>query len=206
MAIIAVANLKGGVGKSTIAVNLACALKARLVDADAQGTAARWASSTPIDVDSLPLDTEREAAAWINRVLALTASNIVIDCPPHVGAATSAAIGIADLVLVPVTPSAADLAATMPALALIGDARERRRDGGPKCLLIPSRVDWRTAAGRELAKALEGMGEPVGPEIRQRQALTDAVGAGEWIGVYQPRGDAAADFKALAAAVKRRTR
>ncbi len=44
--IIAVGNLKGGVGKSTLAVNLACqlagSLRVHLVDADAQATAAEW--------------------------------------------------------------------------------------------------------------------------------------------------------------------
>src|SRR5580700_8967509 len=47
--VIAILNLKGGCGKSTIAVNLACELAANadsvlLLDNDSQGTASHWSS------------------------------------------------------------------------------------------------------------------------------------------------------------------
>jgi chromosome partitioning protein len=50
--IIAVGNLKGGTGKSTIAVNLACRMaemgrSVALIDADPQGTAAAWLRDGP---------------------------------------------------------------------------------------------------------------------------------------------------------------
>jgi len=203
MAIIAVANLKGGVGKSTIAVNLAHVLGAALVDADAQATAARWGAA--VDIHPLPLDAERDAGTWARRVLALDARFVVIDCPPHVGAATRAAIGVADLVLIPVAPSGADLIATATAIDLVREARERRGTG-PGCLLVPSRVDGRTAAGREVEGALKQFGEPVGPTVRQRAAFVDAFGAMLAISDYAPRSDAAADIKALAGAVRRKVK
>ncbi|MGH6916933.1 MAG: ParA family protein, partial [Geminicoccaceae bacterium] len=66
--LIAVGNLKGGTGKSTIAVNLACALRAAdrtvaLVDADPQGTATDWhaGGGLPVLVETLPLGSQREA-------------------------------------------------------------------------------------------------------------------------------------------------
>ena len=208
--IIAIMNLKGGVGKSTIAVNLACELAGNqsvvVVDADSQATAADWArrGDLPVRVEALPFDAETPVGPWVETVLTLQANHVIIDCPPHIGPATLAAAGIADIVLVPVTPSGADLVATDSALALVHDAQVARKDNGPLCLLVPSKVDRRTSAGRELAAALERFGEPVGPEIGQRAALVDAFGVGLWIGQYAPRNPARGEFRDLATAVKRR--
>ena len=70
--IIAVGNLKGGTGKSTIAVNLACCLaekerSVRLIDADPQGTAAAWLRDGPpqgLSLVSLPLGRAPGEATW----------------------------------------------------------------------------------------------------------------------------------------------
>ncbi len=108
------------------------------------------------------------------------------------------------MVLVPVTPSGADLVVTDSALALVHDAQAARKDGGPLCLLVPSKVDRRTAVGRELAAVLERFDEPVGPEIGQCAALVDAFAVGAWIGQYDPLNEARGQFRDLATAVKRR--
>ncbi len=207
--IIAVANLKGGTGKTTVAVNLAAALAGKtrvsVVDADAQGSATAYArpGNLPITVLSLPLDDERGAARRIDRVLGIDSDIVVIDCPPHVGTTTESAVAIADLVLIPVFPSAADLIATMVALELVQRATEARRDGGPQFMLVPSRVDRRTSAGREIERALKNLGGRVSPSIGQRAAFVDAFGAGEWIGDYAPLSRAAFETRALAKAVRR---
>ena len=56
MKVVALLNEKGGSGKSTIALNLACALHRQgrrvvLIDADPQGTARDWREASPADVD-----------------------------------------------------------------------------------------------------------------------------------------------------------
>jgi chromosome partitioning protein len=205
---IAVANLKGGVGKTTLAVNLACELaaggaKVALIDADAQASAASWAAnaSLPIPVEAWPIDSASDAPRWLERVRQVKTDYVVIDCPPHIGAATEAAVGWADLVLVPVGPSGLDLMATRSAMDLILKARELRKVG-PRALLIPSKVDARTAAAREIGTALKSFGEPIGPSIHQRISFADAVAAGAWIGTYAPDSEAHGDIRAVARKAK----
>lgn len=212
--IIAVGNLKGGVGKSTVAVNLACALAGKrsrvvLIDADDQGTATEWAGGEllPVEVEALPL-TDKDRRAWINRVMDLAegegaADWLVIDLPPHIGDAMVAAFATADLVLIPVTASGADLRATSKAVDMLALARQKRADGGPGCFMVPSKVDRRTAAGREIEAVLHDYGERVAPAITQRAAHVDAFTARQWIGGYQPRSVGHEEVETLAALVRR---
>lgn len=206
MAIIALANLKGGVGKSTLAVNIAGALspKVALVDADPQATATAWAEAgnLPFEVITAPLSGQN-VKGWIETVLGIKAAHVVIDLPPMLGDATAAALAICDLAVVPVSPSGADIRATNRAVELITEARAARGDGKPRALIVPSKVDRRTAAGAEIEAVLHDYGEPVGPVVSQRIAHSDAFTAGQWIGDYAKGSAAHAEIKALAGVIKR---
>lgn len=204
--IVAFANLKGGVGKSTLAVNVAGVLAphSALIDADPQATATAWAEADrlPFPVLTAPL-TGNNVEAWIAEALALEARYVVVDLPPMLGDATAAALAICDLAAVPVSPSGADIKATNRAVDLIEEARRARGDGKPRALLIPSKVDRRTAAGAEIEAVLHDYGEPVGPVVSQRIAQVDAFTAGQWIGDYAPGTAGHTEIKALASVIKR---
>lgn len=211
--VVAVVNLKGGCGKSTIAVNLACELASNgdsvlLLDNDSQGTSRHWWSHgrLPIRGESMPLENDQDGERLVRAVAASSQRYVVLDAPAHVGAATQAAGKIADLVLIPVTASGVDLLATEAAVELIRQARINRRSGVPRCLIVPSKIDRRTDAGRHIEEQLRAFGESVGPTVHQRTAFVEAFAAGQWIGAYAPQSSAHYDIASLAVAVKRSLR
>jgi chromosome partitioning protein len=211
--VIAVLNLKGGCGKSTIAINLACELAGNgdsvlLLDNDSQGTASQWLSRgrLPVQGKFMPLDNDEDGERLVRAVAGWKERYVVLDAPAHVGAAAQAAAKIADLVLVPVTASGVDLAATRTVVELIRQARALRRAVAPKCLIVPSKIDRRTDAGRRIDEHAHSFGENVGPAVHQRTAFVEAFGAGQWIGDYAPQSAAHYDIASLAIAVKRTLR
>lgn len=179
--IITVCNLKGGVGKTCIAVNLAAALGAVLVDSDFQASASEW---NAVKTLFLPLEEEKYSKEWIARVKRISPP-VVIDTPPHIGFATQAALLISDIALIPLGASMSDFRATQKVIDLLKHA-QGLRSGKPEALLIPSRIDRRTASGREIEEALKVFGLPVGPVICLRSAFADSTAAGVWVGEYAP--------------------
>jgi chromosome partitioning protein len=91
--------------------------------------------------------------------------------------------------------------ATEKALTLLREARAVRGDGKPQCLIVPSKIDRRTAAGREIEAALATLGERLAPVVCQRTAFVDSFSAGEWVGTYAPDSVAHTEITALAKAV-----
>lgn len=208
--IVASGNLKGGTGKSTIAVNVACALAARghavvVLDVDPQGTASQWARRglLPVWAEAAPADMHG-AARWQSRAveLARNLDLVVLDLPPVIGPALAAALMIADLVLVPITPSAVDVGPTADALRLVRTTRETRGGRRPRALLVPNKVDPHGQYDEATQRAVEGLRERWAPPISQDTAHVNAFAAGTWTGAYAPQSLAARELEQLTDAVE----
>jgi len=214
---IGVTNLKSGCGKSTFAVNLACELadisvtaidrwqgnrRVVLVDADANGTAMRYWSGgrLPVSAEYMPLDGSANVRHWMDRVREMAVDDVVVDAPSHLDVVTKAIMLVSDLIIVPV--SAGDPASASPTIEMVKEVRASRSDGGPRCLLVPARLEGAADGRNGFATTLREFGETVGPGIRQSSAFADAFQAGQWIGEFAPNGDAHKDIKALAENVR----
>jgi chromosome partitioning protein len=117
---IAVANSKGGVGKSTVAMLLAGALSANLrtvvADSDPQGTASLWSGAGTFPAPVVPVT---DNALNTLRALATEFQVVIVDCPPNVDSPLlRAALDAATLLLIPCAPEPADVWATKILLEL----------------------------------------------------------------------------------------
>ncbi len=182
MTIYCLANSKGGVGKTTIAVHLAAWLHHRkrtvlFIDADPQSSASAWLKEL-----GLPIQLERisDPEVIIQRVaeLATVTHDIVIDGPAGLSATTRALMLRADRVFLPCGPSILDLRAAVRAVSLLAEA-QKARNGKPAGALIPNRLQKRGRLSREMLNAAEKIGIDILPSLSLRQSFADAAGQGK---------------------------
>ena len=196
MNVIAFLSQKGGSGKTTLSVHTAVAAEASgervcIIDADPQESATAWAGSreaaTPIvaTAQASMLDAALAAAKQDGISLA------VVDAPPHAAPSASQIARRADLVLIPVRPSAFDLAAVPAAVEIIQAAKV-------KGAFVLSACPFRAPEIEETRAALTDYGLPVLPgEITDRRAFARAVTTGRAVTEFEADGKAAEEIRAL---------
>ena len=188
--IIAVANQKGGAGKTTVSMQLAGTLAKRnnkvlVVDADPQGTATRWAASAT-DEEPFPASVIGLSAAnaKVHREVKKFIEDyryIIIDCPPAADSPVpQSALLIANIALVPVIPSPLDMWATMGIKDLILNTADINE--GLQARLVLNQVQPRTTLTKEAVEVLPKFGiEKTDASIHQRQVYRQSAVYGQTV-------------------------
>ncbi len=199
--IIGILNQKGGVGKTTLAVNLAAALQRQggrvlLIDADPQGSALDWAAAREgpplFAVVGLPRATVHKEIAVIGQGY----DHIVIDGPPRVTDLARSAIMASDLVMIPVQPSPYDIWAADEVVKLIAEARVYKES--LKSVFTVNRKIANTAIGRDVGEALASYPLPVLKAfVTQRVVFAEAVAQGKSVFEIDQEGQAAKEVQAV---------
>lgn len=203
--VIAVAQRKGGAGKSTLAANLAAAFAGRgervaLLDTDPQKTLSHWhAARAAAGSKASVLDFEAPAGWRVPGAcdkFRRSHDVILLDTPPHDDTDARIAIRAADLVLVPLQPSAADLWAMGATLDL---ARAEKR---PAALTL-NRVPAQGRVGADVARELRAQGLTLlDAPLGNRSGFASAFAAGLGVTEAAPRSLAAEEVRALATALR----
>src|ERR1700758_4216636 len=141
--LIAFANSKGGVGKTTVSVHYAVAQaekgrKTALIDSDAQGSSTRWLQDIQDSVAVFPLKTADDVIDQAPRIVSQF-DIVVADGPAGLSEVTRALLLVADLALLPCGPSALDLRAAQDAIRVVQQAQMKRK-GPAKTFLLANKV------------------------------------------------------------------
>ena len=169
MPVVVIANPKGGVGKSTLATNVAGYFASRghavmLGDADRQQSSRLWLALRPSA--ARPISTWEISADQIVRPPRGT-THVVLDTPAGLhGWRFNDVMKLADKVIVPLQPSVFDIFATRAFLDQLAASKhgDRLQIG-----LVGMRVDARTIAADKLHEFIDSLGLPVVGYLRDTQ-------------------------------------
>jgi chromosome partitioning protein len=178
MPVVVVANPKGGVGKSTMATNIAGYFASRghavmLGDADRQQSSRLWLGLRP--PAARPIATWEVGREHVAKPPKGT-THVVLDTPAGMhGRIFQDVLKLADKVVVPLQPSVFDIFATRSFLdEMAQHAKAARLQVG----IVGMRVDERTIAADKLHEFVDALGLPVLGYLRQTQTYIQLAARG----------------------------
>lgn len=199
---IVLANTKGGVGKSTIASHLVIwahdlGIKTALIDTDKQRSSSQWISEAnpeiTVRVASTPEECLREATE-----LRESHDLVVGDGPAGLDDVSRTLLILADLAILPLTPSILDLRSVQQATDVLKFAQGINK-GRPEGRIVLNKMKTRDSISKELSSAAQTLGVQVAKTVlRDLQAYRDAAGQATSVAHLGRRGkDAAQEVDAL---------
>ncbi len=179
-------NLKGGSTKSSSAVHLCRYLLDKnktvaLVDADSQATSSTWINNLEAGIPRPKVYRLTEPDPLLDEMpaIASTVERVVIDGAGGLAEVQRTILLLADLVFIPIQPSAPDISASHQAIKAVSRARQIR-NGKPTAYTFLSRVVPKTLLLTEAREVLSAYKDVplLSAEIPQRQVAADVMGQG----------------------------
>ena len=204
MRTIAFVTQKGGSGKSTLASSLAVAAHEQgervcVVDMDPQASLVTWAKNRGVDDVPVVAASANKLAVLLEAAEKNGVSLVIIDTPGADGAASTAAMKVADLNVIPSRPSVFDLWASAQTRAALKDSRSDYVFLLNQC--PPAQQSARVDEG---VSTLEELGGLISPLILARVDYQEAARHGWGVTEINPNGPAAREIRALWSSIKRR--
>lgn len=206
MKTIIIANQKGGSGKSTSTVHLAVAAEKAgdgpvvISDTDPQGSTGDWFNQRKASSIDQPRYAPLALSTLTNDIRALReagASYLFIDTAPSVGNVNAKLFESADLILIPLNPTPADLRALVKGLPTI------KASGKPFNFML-SRVRPNLRNNDGTAMALEALGLVLPTRMHERVIYAESFAHGKTAFEVEPNGVAAHELASIWQSLKER--
>ena len=206
--VIAIAQQKGGAGKSTVAANLAVGLaasrqKIALLDTDPQASLSRWAELRAAREGAAPISFEAPSGWRVTSAIdRLKRSHdvVIMDTAPHADTDSKVAIRAADLVIIPMQPAGPDLWASEATLKL---ATAEKKPARILLNRVPAQGRLKDVIMAELAaRKLQLLGPGLGNRTAYATAFMLGLGVGENAARSAAADEIAATIVALRALMK----